>query len=523
VKNARAPIALDRRILWTLLGGNLGGALLTVAYFRFLHPAVLKHSTLFSFMELGYLGELAFFVAAFAALVLVGRTVAARWSRRLRSVGGPLPSGSKGESLRRRALLVPVYLTVLTFTGWVAAAVIWGIAWPLLTDSFTLAGAVRKSVGLIFVSGTVVSVYIFLATERIWRERIPRLFPDGDLAAAKAPRLQVRTRMVILFMLMSVLPMVVLSVTTLARVNALMQAEVAAPEVVIRNLVVMQVVLALTGMFVAMRLANYVAGSVSQPLRMLVSSMQQVKAGNLQVHCPVVSNDELGEAGEGFNQMVEGLREREEIRETFGRYVSPQVRDEILTGRAKLEGGLRDVSILFADLRGFTTWVESTDPSVVVSDLNAYFTEMDAAIRDNGGLVLQFIGDEIEAVFGAPLVDDQHADHAVAAALAMQERLDAWNVARRALGKPELHHGVGIHSGQVVAGNIGSATRMSYSLVGDVVNVASRIQTLNKELGTRVLISAVTCQNLSVKPPMRPFPSVRVKGRVAEVEVFAIG
>jgi adenylate cyclase len=324
--------------------------------------------------------------------------------------------------------------------------------------------------------------------------------------------------MVILFMLMSVLPMVVLSVATLGRASALLQAEV-----VINNLVVLQVVLALVGLFVAMRLANYVADSVSQPLSVLVSSMQQVKAGNLQVHCPVVSNDELGEAGEGFNQMVQGLREREEIRETFGRYVSPQVRDEILTGRAKLEGGLRDVSILFADLRGFTSWVESTDPTVVVADLNAYFTEMDAAIRDNGGLVLQFIGDEIEAVFGAPNADDSHADHAVAAALAMQERLDAWNVARRTSGKPEMHHGIGIHSGKVVAGSIGSASRMSYSLVGDVVNVASRIQSLNKELGTRVLVSAVTRQNLSVKPPMRPFPSVRVKGRVAEVEVFALG
>jgi adenylate cyclase len=517
LKNAFSPMALDYRILWTMLGGNLGGVLLTVAYFRFLHPAVLQHANMHSFTELGS------FTIASIVLVFTGRSAARRWSYRLRLVRGTLPSGVDGDSSRKGVLLVPAYLAVLSFAGWVTAAAIWGIVWPLLTDSFTLVQAVRKGVGLIFVSGTVVSVYIFLATERIWRERIPHFFPEGNLAAAKAPRLLVRTRMVILFMLMSALPMVVVSVATLARANALLQAEVESPELVIRNLVVLQVVLALVGLFVAMRLANYVAGSVSRPLSMLVSSMQQVRAGNLKVHCPVVSNDELGEAGEGFNQMVQGLREREEIRETFGRYVSPQVRDEILTGRAKLEGGLRDVSILFADLRGFTSWVETTDPSVVVADLNAYFTEMDAAIGDNGGLVLQYIGDEIEAVFGAPDADDSHADRAVAAALAMQERLDAWNITRRTSGKPELHHGIGIHSGQVVAGSIGSASRMSYSLVGDVVNVASRIQSMNKELGTRILVSAVTCNNLSVKPQMRPLPSVRVKGRIAEVEVFALG
>ncbi|MCZ4314694.1 adenylate/guanylate cyclase domain-containing protein [Comamonadaceae bacterium G21597-S1] len=517
MKSALAPVAHDYRILWAMLGGNLGGVLLTVAYFRFLHPAVLQHENMHSVTELGY------FLAACVALVVAGRSVARRWSHRLRLANGVLPSGAVGDGLRKGALLVPARLAVLSFACWIAAAVLWGIAWPLWTESFSLIDAVRKGVGLVFVSGTVVSVYIFLAIERIWRERIPHIFPDGALTAAKAPKLRVRTRMVILFMLMSVLPMAVLSVATLGRTNALLQVEIETPEVVINNLVVLQVVLAVTGLFVAMRLANYVADSVSQPLRMLVSSMRQVKAGNLQVHCPVVSNDELGEAGEGFNQMVQGLREREEIRETFGRYVSPQVRDEILTGRAKLEGGLREVSVLFADLRGFTSWVESTDPTVVVADLNVYFTEMDTAIRECGGLVLQYIGDEIEAVFGAPQADSSHADHAVAAALAMQSRLDAWNITRRAAGKPELHHGIGIHSGKVVAGSIGSPSRMSYSLVGDVVNVASRIQSLNKELGTRVLVSAVTRQSLSAKPPMRPFPSVRVKGRVAEVEVFALG
>lgn len=516
MKTARSPIALDYRFFWTMLGGNFGGALLTVAYFRFLHPAALTHSSLFNAYELGY------FVVAFAALVLLGRAVAGRWSRRLRAARGALPAGPESESLRRRALLVPAYLATVTFCGWVAAAVIWGIVWPLLTNTFTLAGAIRQCIGMIFVSGSVVTVYIFLATERIWRERIPQLFPDGKLSAAHAPRFEVRTRLVILFMLMTVLPMVVLSVATLARANALLLADVESPAIVIRNLIVIQVALAGTGLIVAMRLAHYVAGSVAQPVRQLVASMQQVQAGNLGIFCPVVSNDELGEASEGFNAMVAGLREREEMRETFGKYVSPQIRDEILSGRARNEGGLHDVSILFADLRGFTTWVEAADPSDVVTDLNAYFTEMDEAIREHGGVVLQFIGDEIEAVFGAPQANEYHADHAVAAALAMRARLQAWNAVRVADGKPAMHHGIGIHSGQVVAGNIGSASRMAYSLVGDVVNVASRIQALNRELGTTILASAVTCAKLTDSPAMERFPPLRVKGRVAEVDIFAL-
>ena len=322
---------------------------------------------------------------------------------------------------------------------------------------------------------------------------------------------------------MTVLPMAVLSVSTLTRANALLLADVESADIVIRNLIVIQLVLAATGLVVAMRLANYVAESVAQPLRYLVTAMEQVHGGKFDVHCPVVTNDELGEVTEGFNRMVAGLREREEIRETFGKYVSPEVRDEILTGRASLEGELREVTILFADLRGFTTWVESSPPADVVSGLNAYFSEMDAAIRAHGGLVLQFIGDEIEAVFGAPIPQERHADLAVKAALEMQSRLGTWNATRRAQGNVELHHGIGIHSGTVVAGNIGSSERMSYSLVGDVVNVASRIQALNKQLGTRILVSAVTRARLTQQPEMRTLPAVRVTGRVAEVEVFALG
>jgi class 3 adenylate cyclase len=283
-----------------------------------------------------------------------------------------------------------------------------------------------------------------------------------------------------------------------------------------------QVLLAVTGLAVSVRLASFVANSVAGPLRQLQASMARVEQGALDTACPVVSNDELGEVAEGFNRMVAGLRDRERIRDTFGKYVGPEVRDEILSGRTAPTGGQCEVSILFADLRDFSTWVESSPPEEVVTGLNAYFTEMDAAIRAHGGLVLQFIGDEIEAVFGAPQSDPLHADHAVAAALEMQTRLEAWNAGRRQRGERTLRHGIGIHSGTVVAGNIGSSERMAYALVGDAVNVASRIEALNKHFGTEVLVSGTTRSLLQHPQQLTAMPAVRVKGRAAEVDVFSL-
>jgi class 3 adenylate cyclase len=158
----------------------------------------------------------------------------------------------------------------------------------------------------------------------------------------------------------------------------------------------------------------------------------------------------------------------------------------------------------------------------VVRDLNEYFTEMETAIREAGGLVLQFIGDEIEAVFGAPVVEPDHAGRAVRAAHEMRRRLAVWNARRAAAGKPPLRHGIGVHTGTVLAGNIGSAERLSWALVGDAVNLASRIQSLTKETGTDVLLSAATRERLRDAPPLEALPAVRVKGRSAEVAVYRL-
>jgi adenylate cyclase len=210
------------------------------------------------------------------------------------------------------------------------------------------------------------------------------------------------------------------------------------------------------------------------------------------------------------------------VRETFGKYVSPQVRDEILGGRIALDGQLCEVTLLFADLRDFTPWVEQSDAREVVRDLNAYFTEMESAIRHHRGLVLQYIGDEIEAVFGAPLADPDHASNALRTALEMRRRLTAWNASRAGRGATQLRHGIGIHSGPVIAGNIGSAERLAYTLVGDAVNLASRLQSLTKDVGCDILVSGDTCRRVGAEFALTPLPAVRVKGKSDDVEVFRL-
>jgi adenylate cyclase len=219
---------------------------------------------------------------------------------------------------------------------------------------------------------------------------------------------------------------------------------------------------------------------------------------------PGVANDEIGAVAEGFNRMLGGLRERERIRETFGRYVTREIRDEILAGRASFEGRLEEVTILFADLRDFTPWVERTEPRDVVRDLNEYFTEMEAAISlPARARAASTSGTRSRRCSEPPSLRPTMPTAPFAAALEMRARLEGLNTRRAAAGKPPLRNGIGIHTGTVLAGSIGSSERSSYALVGDAVNLASRIQGLNKELGTEILVSDATRTGSETSPPCR--------------------
>jgi class 3 adenylate cyclase len=505
------PPSSARRVT-RVLAGNLFGAMITAFYFNRIDP----HAA-----ELGgptWLRPLPFFVVGFALIAAIGSVVGVRWFRPLMAPG-PSPSALA----RRRALQFPIALAAITFASWVLAGLVWGVAWPLLAGRFSPTQSARLVFGITGIGGVVTTAFVFFASEHQWRLVLPGYFPDGDVSVMReVPRLGVRLRLLAAFLLLSLVPLSLLGVLSYTRATALLTSGPHEAEAIVAGLIPAILFIVAVGVGASIALATLVASSVAWPLAEIERAMAAVEHGDLEQRCPVVANDEIGAVADGFNRMVSGLRERDRIKETFGKYVTPEIRDEILAGRVALEGQTVEVTILFSDLRDFTPWVEATDPREVLRDLNAYFTEMEQAITSHGGLVLQFIGDEIEAVFGAPIGTAAHATRALRAAVEMRTRLAAWNATRIRDGKPPLRHGIGLHTGTVLAGNVGSAKRLSYALVGDSVNLASRIQDLTKEAGTDILVSATTRARLDDSVPVRPLAATRVKGRSAEVEVYRL-
>jgi adenylate cyclase len=217
-------------------------------------------------------------------------------------------------------------------------------------------------------------------------------------------------------------------------------------------------------------------------------------------------------------------REKRRVKQLFGRYVSRDVFDRLIEdpSLASLGGERRDMSVLFSDIRGFTSVSEHGDPEAIVAQLNEYFGRMVDVVFANGGTVDKFVGDMVMALFGAPVADPAHADRAVATAVEMVRELHALNAKWAAEGRAALDIGIGVNSGDMIAGNIGSDRIMSYTVIGDAVNLGARLESLNKEYGTRIIISAATRDRLTRPFDLRPLGDVVVKGRSAAVAIFAI-
>ena len=258
---------------------------------------------------------------------------------------------------------------------------------------------------------------------------------------------------------------------------------------------------------------------------LLVASVSLFDAG-LWLHLAEPSLAIVGAAfgGVAYQYLVED-REKRKVKQLFSRYVSKDVCDQLMAdpSRAKLGGARREMTVLFSDIRGFTTFSEAGQPEGVVQQLNEYFTRMVDVVFAHRGTLDKFVGDAVMALFGAPLDDPDHAEHAVQAAIAMLKELEDLNRRWAEEGRPTLAIGVGINTGEMVAGNIGSETIMSYTVIGDAVNLASRLESLNKQYGTAIIISAATRARLKGDYDIRALGEAAVKGKTRAVSIYEIG
>ncbi|HSC70020.1 MAG TPA: adenylate/guanylate cyclase domain-containing protein, partial [Candidatus Methylomirabilis sp.] len=251
---------------------------------------------------------------------------------------------------------------------------------------------------------------------------------------------------------------------------------------------------------------------VTGPVSALTRSVARVAEGDLSQSLPAQAKDEVGQLTRAFNEMVAGLRQRDFIRDTFGRYVSPEVARTLLESPEGLSlgGEKREVTILMSDLRGYTRFAEEGDPALVMQVLNGYLGRMTEIITEYDGTINEFIGDAIFAIFGAPLSHPDHAERAAACAIAMQCAMEEVNRLHDERKLPRLEMGIGLNTGEAVVGNIGSEIRAKYGVIGSAVNLAARVEGCT--LGGQILLSPYTYQRIQaiaeVGPPLR----VEVKG-----------
>lgn len=291
-----------------------------------------------------------------------------------------------------------------------------------------------------------------------------------------------------------------------------------------RELEYLILIISVAALIVASVAALGVARGVSQPVQELADHTKLIASGDYTTRLHPNRADEFGQLAASFNRMSEGLAERDRVRDLLDKNVSPEVAAQLLRDGAALGGEERVVTILFADLRGFTPLSEKLPARELIGILNRYLDCMSGEIEQRGGVIDKFIGDAIMAVFGAPVTQADAADQALQAALGMKHALGAFNATMRAEGLPELAIGIGINTAQVVAGNIGSHRRLNYSVIGDGVNVAARLETLTRqtEYATDILVSAATLSASTGIYRTRSLGSVLVKGRTEPVQIFAL-
>jgi adenylate cyclase len=303
------------------------------------------------------------------------------------------------------------------------------------------------------------------------------------------------------------------------------RAKIAEQKVLLSSLVVTLLALALGlwgAWFLSKRLAN--------PIMSLLKSTQAVQSGNLSVKIEGLPEDEIGQLGDSMNLMIAELRKKHDLQAVISTYIDPRVVEKIiLPGRAEVLAGQKQImTIMFSDIAGFTSISERLSPTSLVKMVNRYFTVMTECIKAEGGIIDKFIGDAIMAYWGPPFISED--EQAAAACRAAIRQRDALIQFRKELPDllglrkdiPEINIRIGLATGEVVVGNIGSDTARSYTVMGDIVNLASRLESANKQYGTSIIISEVTMRMADIHIEAMELDRIIVKGKSEPVEIYEL-
>jgi class 3 adenylate cyclase len=512
-REARPTGFLGRLAMLAPIPANAGGAIAVYLYFNYIDPLERAPGAGSAAALALFAGIAGFLLAATALLSDRWTAGVRRWSRKLRAGASP---DAVPRRIRRRVLNAALMTGLVSLGGWFVAGLFYlfvlrftyGLGWLETLLIF---------LSIVLVGGPVASALAFLVSEYHWRREIPLFFPDGNLERAGVLRVPVRVRLILTFLLTSILPLLLMVILDL-RLRERFPAEAAAWSDLVRADLYLVAISGVASSIMAVLAARF----INRPVQALRAAMARVASGDLTARVPVRSTDELGELNAHFNAMVEQLRLAGRARELFGRYVSPAVAREALGRGGTLESTVVRATAMFADLRGFTAIAQRTAVQDVVGMLNTFYATVERVCDREGGVITQFLGDGVVVVFGGPLRPaDDHARRAVRAAISVQ-----WALVNHPplAGVGRLQAGIGICTGDMVAGHIRANERVVYTIVGDAVNQAARLQVKTRDLGAAILLTASTQAALGDADGfyLRAVGGVPLRGIEAPVQVFAV-
>jgi adenylate cyclase len=284
------------------------------------------------------------------------------------------------------------------------------------------------------------------------------------------------------------------------------------------------ILISVIGLFLGILGAFILSNYLTTPINDLVRGVRAIADGDFDQEIKKLTNDEIGDLTAAFNQMAQSLQEKEHIKDAFRRYVSRPVAEEIFKNPLQyidtLKGTRKKVTILFADIRGFTPLTERLTAEAVVSLLNEVLTSMTRIIFKYEGTIDKFIGDSVMAVFGAPIAHDDDVNRSINAAVEIQKSIEAMNKKRKVLKQEEIYIGIGINTGEVVVGNIGAKVRLDYTVIGRSVNLANRLQEVAS--GGEIIVTDNVVNEARVKYKFSEPMLIKAKGKKEPVKVYRV-